>query len=103
MAPLWNPPLLNIWLRKFGTRMIIWKGYPQLNHCTKSVSQRPIRNCWPPSNVWNDKKGITTLDPFGSWPAALSSRRATLRQGSCCAPAGLRRTRYAVSGLTASV
>lgn len=26
------------------------EGYPQLNHCTKSVSQRPIRNCWPPSN-----------------------------------------------------
>ena len=32
-------------------------------------------------------------DTFGSWPAALSSRRATLRQGSCFAPAGLRRTR----------
>ncbi len=27
----------------------------------------------------NDKKGITTLDPFGSPPAKLASRRATLR------------------------
>jgi len=36
------------------------------------------------------------MDPFGSRPAALSSRRATLRQGSCFAPAGLRRTRRRV-------
>ena len=26
------------------------EGIPAANHCTKSVSQRPIRNCWPPSN-----------------------------------------------------
>ncbi|KJN39275.1 hypothetical protein SS45_21110 [Enterobacter hormaechei subsp. steigerwaltii] len=30
--------------------------------------------------------------PFGSRPALLSGRRAPLRQGGRCAPAGLRRT-----------
>ena len=32
------------------------------------------------------------MAPFGSRPALLSGRRAPLRQGGRCAPAGLRRT-----------
>ncbi len=66
------------------------EGIPAAKSLYEKCQSATIRNCWPPSNAWNDKKGITTLDPFGSWPAALSSRRATLRHGSCCAPAGLR-------------
>ncbi len=66
------------------------EGIPAAKSLYESVSQRPIRNCWPPSNAWNDKKGITTLDPFGSRPAALAGRQTTLPPGqllrTCRAP-----------------
>ena len=45
------------------------------------------------SSVAITRKQGRAMAPFGSRPALLSGRRAPLRQGGCCAPAGLRRTR----------
>nr|CAH8250699.1 Uncharacterised protein [Escherichia coli] len=45
------------------------------------------------SSVAITRKQGRAMAPFGSRPALLSGRRAPLRQGGRCAPAGLRRTR----------